>query len=64
MIILACCTLHNFFQLQGMPELVVRDVRTQRNPFVGFDGTRILIPREGERVKVVGEEIQNVLFKS
>jgi hypothetical protein len=26
MITLACCTLHNFCQLQGMPKLVVRDV--------------------------------------
>jgi hypothetical protein len=28
MITLACCMLHNFCQLQGMPKLVVRDVRT------------------------------------
>ncbi len=44
MITLACCTLHNFCQLQSMPKLVVHDVQTQRNPFVGFTNMCISIP--------------------
>ncbi len=36
MITLACCTLHNFCQLQGMPKPMVHDVQTQRDPFVSF----------------------------
>jgi hypothetical protein len=36
MITLACCTLHDFCQLQGMLKLVVHDGWTQGNPFVGF----------------------------
>ncbi len=31
---------------------------------MGFDGMHILVPREGERVKAIGEEMQNELFKS
>ncbi len=64
MIILACCTLHNFCQLQGMLELVVRDVQAWGDLFVAFVGMHILVPREGERAKVIGEEMQYALFKS
>ncbi len=64
LITLACCTLHNFCQLQGMPKLVVCDVRAWRDPFVGFVGMCILVPWEGEKANIVGEEIWNVLFKS
>jgi hypothetical protein len=45
MITLACCTLHNFCQLQGMLELMVHDVRTQRDPFVGYTSMRTSVPR-------------------
>ncbi len=63
-ITLACCTLHNFCQLQGMPKLMVHDAQTQRDPFVGFTGMRILVPQQGERAKATNEEMWNVLFKS
>jgi len=43
MIILACYTLHNFCQLQGMPKLVVHDVKPQRDPFLGFVNMHILV---------------------
>jgi hypothetical protein len=45
MITLACCTLHIFCQLQGMPKPVVHDVQTQRNPFVSFTNMRISVPQ-------------------
>jgi len=64
MITLAYCTLHNFCQLQGMPELMVCDVRAQGDHFVGCVGMCISIPQEGERAKATSEEMQNVLFKS
>jgi hypothetical protein len=64
MITLACYTLHNFCQLQGMPKPMVRDVWTWGDPFVGFTLMCILIPWEGERAKVVGEEMWDMLFKS
>ncbi len=64
MITLACCMLHNFCQLLGMPKLMVRDVWTQGNPFVSFVGMCISIPQEGERIKAVNEEMWNALFKS
>ncbi len=64
MITLACCTLHNFCQLQGMPKPVVCDVWAWRDPFVGFVGMRISVPQKGERAKVAGEEMWDVLFKS
>jgi hypothetical protein len=57
MVTLACCTLHNFCQLQGMPKLVVHDVQAQGNPYVGFASMCILVPREGEKTKAVGEEM-------
>jgi hypothetical protein len=52
MVTLACCTLHNLCQLQGMPELVVHNVQTQGDPFVGFVSMCISIPQECERAKV------------
>jgi hypothetical protein len=57
MITLACCTLHNFCQLQGMLELVVHDVQTRKDPFVGFACMHISVPREDERTKATGEEM-------
>ncbi len=64
MITLACCTLHNFCQLQGMVEPMVCDVRTWWDPLVNFTRMCILIPWKGERAKVVGEDMWDVLFKS
>jgi len=64
MITMACYPLHNFCQLQGMLEPVVHDVQTQGDPFVGFVSMHILVPQEGEKTKVVGEEMWDVLFKS
>ncbi len=64
MITLACCTLHNFCQLQGMPKPMVCDVRAQGDPFVGFVGMHISIPQEGEKAKATGEEMRDGLFKS
>jgi len=64
MITLACCTLHIFCQLQGMLKLVVHDVWTWRDPFVGFASMHILVPWEGERAKAIGEKMWNALFKS
>jgi hypothetical protein len=46
-----------FCQLQGMPELVVHDVQTRRDPFVSFASMHISVPREGERAKAIGEEM-------
>ncbi len=40
-----------------MLELMVRDVWAWGDPFVGFVGMCVLVPREGERVKVVGEQM-------
>jgi hypothetical protein len=57
MITMACYPLHNFCQLQGMLEPVVHDVQTQGDPFVGFVSMHILVPQEGEKTKVVGEEM-------
>jgi hypothetical protein len=62
MITSACCTLHNFCQLQGMLEPMVRVVQAQRDPFVGFVGMCISGPQEGEKVKADGEEMQNALL--
>jgi hypothetical protein len=31
---------------------------------VGFVGMCISVPQEGERIKVVGEEMQDALFKA
>jgi hypothetical protein len=47
-----------------MPKLVVCDVQAWGDPFVGFVGMRISVPQEGERVKAIGEEMWDVLFKS
>jgi len=57
MITVACYPLHNFCQLQGMLEPVVHDVQTQGDLFVGFVSMHILVPQEGEKTKVVGEEM-------
>jgi hypothetical protein len=46
-----------------MPELVVHDVWAWGDPFVGFTSMCILVPWEGERAKVVGEEMWDALFK-
>jgi len=43
---------------------VVCDVWTWRDPFVGFASMHILVPREGERAKAIGEKMWNALFKS
>jgi hypothetical protein len=64
MITLACRALHNFCQLQVMLEPMVRDVWARGDPFVDFVGMCILVPQEGEIVKVVGEEMWDALFKS
>ncbi len=64
MITLACCTLHIFCWLQGMLEPMVHDVQARGDPFEGFVGMCISVPQEGERIKVVGEEMQDALFKA
>ncbi len=56
--------LHYFCQLQGMLELVVHDVWTWGDPFVGFVGMRMSVPQEGEKTKATSEEMWNALFKS
>jgi hypothetical protein len=61
---LACCTLHNFCQLQGMLEPIVHDVWRQGDPFVGFVGMHISVPQEGEKTKATTEEMWDALFKS
>jgi hypothetical protein len=61
---LACCTLHNFCQLQGMPKPMVCDVWTWGDPFVGFVDMHILVPWEGERAKATSEDMRDALFKS
>jgi hypothetical protein len=47
-----------------MLEPMVHDVQARGDPFEGFVGMCISVPQEGERIKVVGEEMQDALFKA
>ena len=59
-VIVACCSLHNYCEMQGDLEPQGAD---KKNPLVGFGGRRLPILRDGEPAKVVGEQLREKLYK-
>ncbi len=61
---MVCCVLHNFCQLMDMPKPMVQDVQQKKDSLVRFHGQHVLVYKERDVAKEVGEVICNVLFAS
>ena len=61
---LACCVLHNYYEIQHEHVHAPTDCRLRNDFYVGFHAGRIQLPREGETAKIVGNKMRNVLFSS
>ena len=63
-VILACCVLHNYCEMQHECVHVLADHRLRNDPHVGFHAGRERLPREKKTAKIVEEEMRDVLFSS
>ena len=61
---LTCCVLHNYCEIQHECVHVPVNFRSQNDPYVGFHVGMVRLSREGEAVKIVGEEMRDFLFVS
>ena len=61
---LACCVLHNYFEMQHERVHVPTNYRLRNDPYVGFHAGRMRLPREGETTKITKEDMRDVLFSS
>ena len=64
LIILACCVLHNYCEINRQRVPIFADVRLQRDPYVGFHIRRMQLPHEGLAAKLAGEAMRDILFAS
>ena len=61
---LACCVLHNYYELHRQRVPVLADIHLQHDPYVGFHVERMQLPREGLAAKLHEEAMREILFKS
>jgi hypothetical protein len=59
-VIVACCWLHSYCEMQGDPEPWEAD---RRDPLVGFGVCRLPILRDGEPTKVAGKQLRKKLYE-
>ena len=63
-ITLACCILHNYYELHRQRVSIPTDIHLQHDPYVGFHVGRMQLPREGLATKLQGEATRKILFRS
>ena len=54
--IVACCWLHNYYELKNEVKSYVANVAFCKDPLVGFGNARLLVYREGKQAKRDGED--------
>jgi hypothetical protein len=64
LVTLACCVLHNYYEIHNQRVPIPADVRLRRDPHVGFYVGRMQLPHEGAAAKIAGERMRDVLFSS
>ena len=62
LVTLACCVLHNYYEVHRQHVPIPGDERLQRDPHVGFHVGQMQLLCKGLLAKVAGEAMKEVLF--
>ncbi len=62
-IIVACCVLHNYYEMWGVPEPRLANARIKGDNLMGFGVDRLPFVKEGKQAKTEGERLRRTLFK-
>jgi hypothetical protein len=64
LVALACCVLHNYYEINRQCVPVLEDGKLQHDSYVGFHVGRKQLPGEGLAAKLEGEAMRDILFAS